>query len=132
MVSLCHITKTFMKKFDKNCVLKTSFQPFCVCEELSPISFVKRNLWNNLCIQICIAKTIKICPIQYTDLLRFLFTEYSLEAKKGLGLVSRPHFSWNFSIKDFLLQCYINWPYFMTRLCLLPKLFHEMSSGFHA
>ena len=30
---------------------------------------------------------------QPADLLRFLFTEVSLKIKKGLELVSRPHFS---------------------------------------
>ena len=41
---------------------------------------------------ICNGKTIKICPNQFADFLRFLFTEDSLKIKKGLELVSRPHF----------------------------------------
>ena len=48
----------------------------------------------------CISKTIKICPNQDTDLLRFLFKEGSLKIKKGLELVSRPHFSYNFFFKN--------------------------------
>ena len=39
-----------------------------------------------------LAKTIKICPNQYTDPLRFLFTGDSLKIKNDLELVSRPHF----------------------------------------
>ena len=56
-------------------------------------------------------------------LLRFLFTEDSLKIKMGLELVSRPYFSYNFLIKNFF---YINWSNFITRLCLLPKLFNKM------
>ena len=40
----------------------------------------------------CISKTVKICPNQHTDLLRFLSTDDSLKMKKGLELVSRPRF----------------------------------------
>ena len=41
----------------------------------------------------CNSKAIKICPNQHADLHRILFTEDSLKIKKGLELVSRPHFS---------------------------------------
>ena len=33
--------KTFVKKFYKNCSLKTSSRPFCVCKELSTTSIGK-------------------------------------------------------------------------------------------
>ena len=39
---------------------------------------------------------IQICPNQYADLHRILFTEDSLKIKKGLELVFRPNFSYNF------------------------------------
>ena len=42
--------------------------------------------------------TIKICPNQHADLVRFIFTEDPLKIEKGLELVSGPHFSKNFSI----------------------------------
>ena len=45
---------------------------------------------------ICIGKTIKFSPNQYTNLLRFYFTGAFLKIKKGLELVSRPYFSYNF------------------------------------
>ena len=45
------------------------------------------------------SKVIKICPNQYADFVRILFTEDSLKTKKGLELVSTPHFSQNFLIK---------------------------------
>ena len=51
--------------------------------------------------------------------------------KKGLELVFRPYFS-HFLIKLFLLQCYINWPGFITRLCLLSKLFGKIDLMFGA
>ena len=41
-------------------------------------------------------KSIKICPDQHADLHRIFFTEDFLKIKKGLELVSRPHFSKNF------------------------------------
>ena len=41
----------------------------------------------------------KICPNQHAELLGMLFIEDSLKIKKGLELVSRPHFSYNFLIK---------------------------------
>ena len=40
---------------------------------------------------------------QHADLLRFLFTEDSLEIKKGLELVSGTNFSQNFLTKNFIL-----------------------------
>ena len=55
----------------------------------------------------------------------------SLKIKKGLELVSRPHFSQEFLIKNFILQYYINWANFITRLCLLPKLFSKLCFVFH-
>ena len=33
--------KNFMKKFHKNCDLKTSFRPFCVCKDLNTTSIGK-------------------------------------------------------------------------------------------
>ena len=33
--------KTFIKKFYRNCGLKTSSRPFCVCKELSTTSIGK-------------------------------------------------------------------------------------------
>ena len=43
----------------------------------------------------------KICPNQCTDLFKSLFTGDSWKIKKGLELVSRPYFSYNFLIKTF-------------------------------
>ena len=73
-----------------------------------------------------------ICPNQHPSLLKFLFIEDSLKITKGLELASRPQFSQDFLIKDFVLHCYIIWPNFITRLCLLPKLFSKMCFVFHA
>ena len=38
----------------------------------------------------------KICQNQHAHLLRFFFKEDSMKIKKGLELVSRPHFSYFF------------------------------------
>ena len=42
---------------------------------------------------ICNSKAFEICSNQHADLLRIVFIEDSLKIKKGLELVSRPHFS---------------------------------------
>ena len=68
------------------------------------------------------SKTSKISPNQHAGLLRFLFTEDYLKIKKDLELV----------FIEFFVKCYINWPYFITRLCLLPKLFNKMCFVFYA
>ena len=52
LASLCHITKEkkSSKFFCKNCDLKTSSRPFCVCKELRTTSIGKWNLWSKLLI----------------------------------------------------------------------------------
>ena len=119
MASSCYIRK-FYKNFD----LKTSPGSFCV-----------QRIRHNLCLKmkflkqatyISTSKSTRISSNQHADFLRFLFTEHSLKTKKVLELVFRPHFSYIFLMNFFLLQCYINWPNFITRLCLLPKLFSKM------
>ena len=42
--------------------------------------------------KICNSRAIEISPNQNAGFLRFPFTEDSLKIKKGLELVSRPHF----------------------------------------
>ena len=79
----------------------------------------------------CNNKAIKIYSNRNAGLLRIFFTEDSLKIKKGLELVFRSHFLYNFLIKIFLSQCYININ-FITRLCLLPKFFSEICFVFHA
>ena len=54
------------------------------------------------------------------DMLNFSFSE------KGLGLVSPPHFVYDFSIKIFLMLHYINWPNFIAWLPLLLKILDNM------
>ena len=51
--------------------------------------------------QICKSKTIKVCPNQHADLLRFLFTYDSSRIEKGVELVSRLQFSNKFLMKLF-------------------------------
>ena len=47
-------------------------------------------------------KLSKSCQNQHAHLLRFLFTEDSLEIQ-NLKLSSKPHFPYNFLMKSFLL-----------------------------
>ena len=56
----------------------------------------------------------------------------SLETQKGLELVFRPHFLQNFLMKLFLLEYDINWPNYINRPCLLPKLFSKIYFWFYA
>ena len=77
--------KKFYQKFLKNCDQKTSSRPFCVCKELKRNLYWKMKFLKEAAdIRLYISKTIKMCPNQYTDLLRFLFTGDSLKIKKGL------------------------------------------------
>ena len=47
----------------------------------------------------CNSKVMEFCPNQHADLLTILFTEDSWKIRKGLELVSRPHFAYTFLIK---------------------------------
>ena len=92
--------KNFIKKFYQNCHMKTSSRRLCVWKKLSTTCTGNWNFWSKL-YYICNSKTIKICPNQHADLLRFLFTEDSLKIKYGLELVSWSYFSKNFLRKFF-------------------------------
>ena len=83
------------------------------------MKFFKRATY----IRYVIAKLLKYVQISHADHLRFLFTEDSLKIRKGLELVSRSHFYYNFLIKFF-------WPNFITKLCLLPNLSVKYASCF--
>ena len=54
------------------------------------------------------------------DILNFNFSE------KGLGLVSPPHFVYDFSRKMFLMLHSINWPNFIVWLLLLLEILGNM------
>ena len=129
--------KKFMKKFCKNCDLKTSSWHFFVRKELSITSvgkFYERKLkfLKQAAYQICNTKIIKSYGNQFLDLLRFLFTEDVLKIKKDPELVSRSHFPLNFLTKIYLQHFYTNWPNFVTRLRLVPKRFSKMCFVFDA
>ena len=95
--------KNVVKKFLKNCHLKTSSRPFCVCKELTTNSIGKWNFSSKLLI-------VDMYKQNYQNLSQLahrppqiLFTGNSLKIKKGLELASRPHLSYNFLTKNFLL-----------------------------
>ena len=81
--------KKIIKKFHKNCGLKPISRPFCVCKELSTTSIEKQNFWTSW----------KLSKF----VLRIPFPEDSLKIKQGLEIVSRPHFSYNFLIKNYFV-----------------------------
>ena len=131
MASLCHITKE--KISSKNFTKTTAWKVV-----LGPFVFAKNDAWLLLANEIFEArylyhsKSIKICPNQHAGLHRIFFTEDSLEIKKGLELVSRTPFSYNFLVKFFFLQYCIHRPNLITRLPLHHKLFNNMCFVFHA
>ena len=77
-VILSHLVKIFCK----NCNLKTSSRPFCVCKKWSKAFNGKWNFWSKLLILAMYSKTIKIFPNQHGDLLWFLSIWDSLKNKK--------------------------------------------------
>ena len=85
--------KKFIKRFYKNCDLKTSSRSFCVRKELSTTSIRKWNFWSKLLILDMYEENYQNLPKSAHTSLRFLFTKDSLKLKKGLELVFRPHFS---------------------------------------
>ena len=64
--------------------------------------------------------TIKTLDYWSRDRLNFIFLE------KGLGLVSPPHFEYDFSRKIFLMLHSINWPNFIVWLPLLLDILGNM------
>ena len=74
--------KKIIKIFCQNCDIKFSSRPFCVCKELSTTPLRKWFFLSELLFYIFNIKTIKICPNQHVDLLRFLFTEDFLKLKR--------------------------------------------------
>ena len=92
----------FIKKFYKNCSLKTSSRHPFVCKEGSTIS-IGKFLKEVTYIRYVIANLSTFSPNQHAGLLRFFFPEHSLKIKKGLEIESRPHFSCNFLIKKFVV-----------------------------
>ena len=74
--------KNFIEKFYKNCDLKTSSRPFCIPKELRQ-ALLENDIFETSCLYwICISKAIKMCPNHHIDLVRFHFTEDSLNIKK--------------------------------------------------
>ena len=108
MASLCHIT-ILSKIWTKTVTWK-------LVPELLCLQKIKHNLYRKIkflkqafYIRYVLAKLLKFVQIS-TLTSRFLFTKDSWKIKKGLELVSRSNFQ----------------PNFITRLCLLFKLFSKM------
>ena len=124
MPSFCHIIKEkiLSKNSTKSLAWKLVPAPF-VFTKNKPQPLSEKKTFEAGCLyRHVLAKLSKFVRIS-TRPPQIPFTEDSLKIKMGLELVSRPYFSYNFLIKNFF---YINWPNFITRLCLLPKLFNKM------
>ena len=123
--------KYFIKKFNKNCDLKTGSVPFVFAKNLAQLLLANKILKQTTCIRYVIAKLLQLSKSARRPS-QIPFYRGFFENQKGLELVFRSHFSQNFLINIFLLYYYINWPNFFTRLCLCPKLFSKMSFVVHA
>ena len=89
--------KNFIKNFLKNCDQKTSSRPFCVCKELKRNLYWKMKFLKEAAdIRLYISKTIKMCPNQYTDLLRFLLQEILWKLKRACNYFPGHIFHRNF------------------------------------
>ena len=127
-VMSCEKRKIFIKKFYKNCHLKTSSTFFRVWKEMNRNFIGKLN--QLAYVRFLITKRSKFVKIiMYTSSDSFL---QRILWKLKRAWISRPYFSQNFLIMIFLLQSYINWPYFITKLCLLSKLSSKIRFMFHA
>ena len=94
LFSLCHITKEEIssKFFTKTAAWKLVLGPFVFAKNEAyywQMKFLKQATYIRY---ICNSKSIKICPNQHAKFHRIFFTKVSLKIKKGLELVSRPHF----------------------------------------
>ena len=107
-----------IKKIYKNCCLKTSFRLFKCFQKVKHNLFWKMNfLRKSTYIRYVIAELSKLIQIS------ILASSDSFK-KNGWPLFYRIFFK-------TILQCYINWPNFITRLCLVPTLFSKMCFVFH-
>ena len=103
--------KKFIETLCKNWDLKTSSRPFlCLKRSKHNIYWKNEILKQATYIRYVIANLSTYRPPQV------LFYRGFFEN----------HFSYSFLINIFLLQYYIKWPDFITRLCLLPKSFSEI------
>ena len=111
---------------------KNYFQAL-LCSQRIKHSFywrMKKFLKQATYIRYVIPKLSKFVQISMLTSSDSFFTENSFKIKKDLELVSGPYFSHNLLMKNFIF--YINWPNFITRWCLVPKLFNKMCFVFHA
>ena len=134
MANLYYITKEkiLSKNYSKLETWKTSSRPLlCFKRSRHNLYWKMKFLKQTTYIRYVTTKVSKFIQINIQASSDSVFTENSLKIKKGLEQVSRSHFSYNFLIKMFLLQYYINWSNFITRQFLLPKLFSEICFVFN-
>ena len=117
-----HKRKNFIKKFCKN--LETSSKSFCVCNEFECTACIGK--WNfeettyNRYLLAKLSKFVHISMLTSSD----SFSQrifWKLKKRSGTSFQA-----------TFLIEFVVTWPNFITRLCLLPKLFSKMCFMFHA
>ena len=83
-------------------------------------SFIYKNIWITLNLPYNKSKVYKTLDYWSRDMFNFNFSE------KGLGLVSPPHFVYDFWGKMFIMLHSINWPNFIVWLSLLLAILGNM------
>ena len=98
----------------------------------SPFWFLKKLIWSKIKRSAAYFQYISIVlNLSYKEILRNA-EKWSREMlnfdflEKGLGIVSPPHFEYDFSTKMFLMLYSINWSNLIARLSLLIKILGNM------
>ena len=116
--------QNFIKKFHKKNAPKLSSRRFFCLQRIKhnhccKMKLVKQGTYIRHVLA-KLSKFVQISTLTSSD----SFLQRILGKLTKLELVSRPYFLQNILI--ILLQHYTKWPNFITRLCLLPKLFSKM------
>ena len=93
--------KNFIKKFCKNCSLKTSSKPFCVCKELSTASIGKCTFWSKLLILDLLKQSYRNLSKSACWPTQIPFYRGFFENKKGPGTIFQVRFFTEFFAKKF-------------------------------
>ena len=121
-----------IKNVYKICNLKTNSKPFCVCKELSTKAIEKWIFWRNLLI-------LDMLEQNYQNLLKSACKTHLIPFYRGFlqnfkksGTSSQVTNFIDFFDKIFSFVISHKLANFITRLCLLPKLFSKIHFVFQA
>ena len=122
--------KNFIKKFCKHCGLKTSSRPLCLQRIKHNLYWKKKFSKQALNIRSVIAKLLKFVQI-IMQTSSGSFSQRILWKLKGPGTSSKVTFFIDFFDNFFSFVLFHDWPNFITKLCLFPKLFNKTCFVIH-